>query len=161
MGRDALVALTRRADRRACLRRPPVAGRVDRIGELFSLFREGRTRTDEGARERERERGCKLLRHTTHSLTNPPTRSLGVGGAQTEAQSLREEGNVRMDGRTDGEKNDHSIHPYEDDGLTYDAARRPLALPAVAIRVAASASAEDHPVILSSQSAALSARTHS
>ena len=62
---------------------------------------------------------------------------------------------------TDGEKNDHSIHPYEDDGLTYDAARRPLALPAVAIRVAASASAEDHPVILSSQSAALSARTHS
>ena len=77
--------------------------------ESSSLFLE------RDGRGRERERGCKLLRHTTHSLAHPPTRSLGVvGGAQTEAQSLREEeGNVSGDDDcewTDGEKNDHSIH---------------------------------------------------
>ena len=87
--------LTRRADRTTALAAAAAAaaaGRVDRIGELFSLFREGLSGS-ERERERERERGCKLLRHTTHSLTHPPTRSVGVGGAQTEAQSLREEGN--------------------------------------------------------------------
>ena len=80
VGRDGewLTRPTRRPPHRA-LRRPRGS---DRIGELFSLFRERDGRTDEGAGEGATEveggsgRGCKLLRHTTHSpplLVHPPT----------------------------------------------------------------------------------------
>ena len=118
-----------------------------------------------GARERERERVQTASTHNT--LAHSPTHSLGRcrwranGGTVTEGGGEQRERRLRMD----GEKNDHSTHPYEeeeeDDGLTYDATTPPaLALSTVAIRVAASA-AEDQSVIQSfSQSAAVAARTH-
>ena len=97
-------SLDRRGAHRA-LRRPRGS---DRIGELFSLFRE--RRTDEGAGEGATEeeggsgRGCKLLRHTTHSplLVHPPTphsrrrRRCRANGGTVIAEG--EGGNERTDG---------------------------------------------------------------